>query len=140
MKDEGLRWTRLHSEAGPEMPLFRVRYDTMQHPASRAAFRRLVLEAPDWVTVVAVTAERKVVMVEQYRFGIGGLTTEPVAGLVDEGEDSLDAAKRELLEETGFAGDQWRYLTTISVTTGWWKMSSPCARRRRTKARRSAYT
>ena len=54
-------------------------------------------------------------MVEQYRFGVGELTTEPAAGMVDIGEDPLDAAKRELLEETGFGGGNWRSLGTVQA-------------------------
>ncbi len=54
-------------------------------------------------------------MVEQYRFGIGDLTTEPVAGMIDPGEESLDAAKRELLEETGFGEGSWRYLGSVQA-------------------------
>jgi ADP-ribose pyrophosphatase len=115
MNDDELRWVKLDSEAGPELPLFRVRFDTMRHPTSSIEFRRLVLETSDWVTVVAVTTDGKIVMVEQYRFGIGDLTTEPVAGMVDAGEDSLDAAKRELLEETGFGKGTWRYLGSVQA-------------------------
>ena len=115
MKDDDLLWVKLATEAGPELPLFRVRFDTMRHPTSSAEFQRLVLETSDWVTVVAVTAAGKIVMVEQYRFGVGELTTEPVAGTVDRGEDSLDAAKRELLEETGFGEGNWRYLGSVQA-------------------------
>ena len=115
MKDEALCWTRLGSEAGPELPLFRVRLDTMQHPTSSAEFQRLVLESPDWVTVVAITTDAKIVMVEQYRFGVGELTIEPVSGLVHCGEDSLNAGKRELLEEAGFGEGTWRYLGSVQA-------------------------
>jgi ADP-ribose pyrophosphatase len=110
---DALRWEKMGSEAGPQLPLFRVRIDVMRHPQSAEPFERLVLESVDWVNVVAVTRDGKSVMVEQYRFGIGDLTTEPVAGLVDPGEDSLVAARRELLEETGYAGDKWRYLGAV---------------------------
>lgn len=112
-KADGLTWEKLGSEAGPELPLFRVRFDTLQHPVSEAKFKRVVLEAPDWVTVVAVTADDKIVMVEQYRFGVGELTIEPVGGMVDAGEDSLQAAQRELLEETGYGEGRWRYLGSV---------------------------
>lgn len=115
MNDDDLRWSKLGSKAGPDLPLFRVRYDTMQHPKSAVEFQRLVLESSDWVTVVAVTTEGKIVMVEQYRFGVGDLTTEPVAGMVDDGEGSLEAAKRELLEETGFGKGEWRYLGSVQA-------------------------
>ena len=115
LKDDDLLWVKLATEPGPELPLFRVRFDTMRHPTSSAEFQRMVLEAPDWVTVVAVTTAGKIVMVEQYRFGVGELTTEPVAGMVDRGEDSLDAAKRELLEETGFGEGNWRYLGSVQA-------------------------
>lgn len=113
--EDSLIWQELDSKTGPDLPLFRVRFDTMRHPATAEKFQRMVLEAPDWVTVVAVTADNKIVMVEQFRFGVGALTTEPVAGTVDAGEDSLDAAKRELLEETGFGKGRWRYLGSVQA-------------------------
>ncbi len=115
MKDDVLRWKKLASEAGPEIPLFRVRLDTMQHPTSSEEFQRMVLETSDWVTVVAVTTAGKIVMVEQYRFGVGELTIEPVAGMLDPDEDSLSAARRELMEETGYGGGDWRYLGSVQA-------------------------
>lgn len=113
MAKNALRWGKVKSEAGPQLPLFQVRFDVMRHPQSAVSFKRLVLESVDWVNVVAATKYGKLVMVEQYRFGIGDLTVEPAAGLVAPGEDSLAAAKRELLEETGYAGDKWHYLGSV---------------------------
>jgi 8-oxo-dGTP pyrophosphatase MutT (NUDIX family) len=112
---QSLIWTKVAHEYGPELPLFKVRFDTLRHPTSDEEFQRLVLEAPEWVNVVAVTTDNKIVMVEQYRFGVSDLTIEPVAGLVDPGEDSLAAAKRELLEESGFGGGRWSYLGSVQA-------------------------
>ncbi|MDH3379760.1 MAG: NUDIX hydrolase [Gammaproteobacteria bacterium] len=113
MVDDDLIWERVKSEGGPELPLFRVRFDFMRHPQRAQTFKRLVLEAEDWVNVVALTSDGRSVMVEQYRFGIGELTLEPTAGMVSAGEEPLAAAKRELLEETGYGGGQWHYLGAV---------------------------
>ncbi len=113
MQDEELIWKRIRSERGPELPLFRVRLDLMCSPATQKQQECLVLESPDWVNVVAVTPEKRVVMVEQYRFGSGEIGVEPPAGIVDASESRLDAAKRELLEETGYATEEWHYLGAV---------------------------
>ena len=115
MTDDDLMWTKLDSEPGPEIPLFGVRFDTMKHPTSAKEFQRMVLETSDWVNVVAVNVDGLIVMVGQYRFGVGELTMEPAAGMVDSGEHPFDAAKRELLEETGFGGGTWRSLGSVQA-------------------------
>jgi ADP-ribose pyrophosphatase len=60
------------------------------------------LDAPDWVNVIAVTADGRLVMAEQYRHGTGEVTLEFPAGIVEEGEDGVAAGLRELEEETGY--------------------------------------
>ncbi len=66
-----------------------------------------ITEAPDWVNVIAITTEGKFIIEEQYRHGIQKVCFELCAGMVDEGETPLEAAKRELLEETGYSGGNW---------------------------------
>jgi ADP-ribose pyrophosphatase len=63
-----------------------------------------VLEAPDWVNVIAITTEQKVVMIRQFRQGTRDITLEIPGGMVDAGEDFLTAGLRELKEETGGVG------------------------------------
>ena len=67
-----------------------------------------MLEYPTWVNVVAITKTGEMVIIRQYRHGLGRTCFEIVAGCVEEGEDPMDAAKRELQEETGYTGGEWR--------------------------------
>jgi ADP-ribose pyrophosphatase len=62
-----------------------------------------VVDAPDWINVVPVTDDGQVVLVRQYRFGIHELTLEVPGGVCDPGEPPEETARRELLEETGYA-------------------------------------
>ena len=68
--DDELSWRRLASQAGPNLPLFDVRLDEMEHPESGDVLSRLVLASVDWVNMVALTENGESVMVRQYRFGV----------------------------------------------------------------------
>ena len=65
-----------------------------------------VLDAGDWVNVIALTAEREVVLVRQFRHGTVDFTLEVPGGMVDRGESPAQAAIRELREESGYAGGE----------------------------------
>ena len=108
-----LSWRRQRRQAGPTLPLFDVYLDAREHPRSGRVFDRLVLSAVDWVNVVAFDQAGLCVMIRQFRFGSGYITLETPGGMVDSGEDSRVAAERELLEETGYGGGQWRYLGAV---------------------------
>ena len=65
------------------------------------------LVVPDVAVVVAVTSERKILALRQYKHGVGGTVWELPAGFCNENESALDCGRRELLEETGFEAEQW---------------------------------
>ena len=112
-KPTDLDWKRMDSQFGEDLILFRPRFDQMRNPRSLRVLRRLVLESVDWVNMVALTEDGTSVMVRQFRFGVSYTTLETPGGMIDPGEDSLSAAKRELREETGYTGGNWRYLGAV---------------------------
>ena len=103
-------WERLRTEAGPDLSIFRARFDIFRHPRTQDEFRGVVLETPDWANVVALTPDREVVLIRQFRLGVGRIALEIPGGTVDEGEDHGTAARRELVEETGYTAPEWTYL------------------------------
>ena len=105
---KNMDWTTLKSEYLFRRPWLTARRDTCQLPDGRINDEYYVLEYPTWVHVVAVTKEGEMVIIRQYRHGLGRTCFEIVAGCVEEGEEPLAAAQRELLEETGYSGGEWR--------------------------------
>lgn len=73
------------------------------------------LKLADWVNVFALTDDNKVIMVRQHRLGKDIVSTEVPAGAIDKGEEPLDAAKRELEEETGYTSDNIFLLQAVNV-------------------------
>ena len=96
-------WQILSSKAGADYKVFKVRVDHAASPRTNRAGEFYTIQSNDWVNVIPLTEDREVVMIRQYRHGSRKVTLEIPGGLVDEA-DPKEAAKRELLEETGYAG------------------------------------
>jgi 8-oxo-dGTP pyrophosphatase MutT (NUDIX family) len=108
------RWRRLGSEIIHDAGIFRLRRDAYEHDGqpTRPFY---ILESNAWINVVPVTPEGGIVLVRQYRHGIGEPTLEVPGGLVDDRDASpAAAAVRELLEETGHAGKPPELLGVVS--------------------------
>ncbi|MCH2100926.1 MAG: NUDIX hydrolase [Planctomycetes bacterium] len=99
------RWEKKESQPLHDYGFFRLRKDRYLHPDLEGERDFLVIEARDWVNVVAVTPDNQIVLIRQFRYGVGGARWEVPAGVIEPGESPIDAAVRELREETGYAGD-----------------------------------
>jgi 8-oxo-dGTP pyrophosphatase MutT (NUDIX family) len=97
----------------------RLRSDSVLLPGGRLPAPCTVFEYPDWVDVIALTGDRNVVLVDQYRHAVGQIRTEFPAGMVDEAEEPIVAIKRELLEETGYISQEWHLLGSAAVNPAW---------------------
>lgn len=112
--DEARQYKILSSEYLIQRPWLTARKDALQLPDGRVNPEFYVLEYPSWVNVIAVTKDGRYVMVRQYRHGLGVMSTELCAGVVEPGEDPEAAGRRELAEETGYTGGKWTLQCVIS--------------------------
>jgi 8-oxo-dGTP pyrophosphatase MutT (NUDIX family) len=105
-------WQVRRSRPGPDLLIAQARFDVLENPRTGAEHERVVLACPTWVNVVALTPERRLVVVRQFRFGTRKVTTEIPGGVVDAGETPAATASRELREETGHTAERWSSLGT----------------------------
>lgn len=117
MEHDDKKWEILESEYLIRRPWLTARRDHVRLPDGVENKEYYVLEYPDWVNVIAITVDGKFVMERQYRHGLQWTGYEICAGVCESGENPLEAAKRELWEETGFGGGEWKLQMTISANT-----------------------
>ncbi len=102
-------WERLKT------PPFNVIEKKYEKPKGLGKMRAFVVDCPDWVNIIGITKDKKVLLIEQFRFGTDDIELEIPGGVVEDGEDILLAAKREFEEETGYQSDDWKLIGTVDA-------------------------
>ncbi len=116
--DEEMKWRTLSTEQLIDRPWLKARRDTVQLPDGKVYDEYYVLSYATWINVIAEIEDGKLILERQYRHGLGVVSTEICAGVVEEGETPLQAARRELEEETGYTGGEWEEIMTIAPNPG----------------------
>jgi len=107
-------WKTIRSKPAGDFRIFKIRSDVKVSPRTGKEHDFYVLESVNWVNIVAVTPDQKLVLVEQYRHGSNTVELEIPGGMMDADEtDPVATAVRELREETGYEGDNARLLGRI---------------------------
>lgn len=107
------RWQRLGAREVARTRIFSVESVDFHHPARAKPQDFFLINAPDWVNVVAVTTDDRLVLVRQFRYGTNDFSIEIPGGIIDQGEDPIAAGVRELREETGYVGSGARLLGSV---------------------------
>lgn len=117
-RDPALHETIIDGETAWQGRVIRVEDLRVEIP-NGALKHRDIVRHPGGVGIVALTDSGKIALVRQYRTALDRVTVEIPAGKLEPGEDPLEAAKRELREETGFEAGRIAYLTSIAPSPGY---------------------
>jgi len=116
--DNEMKWSTLSTEQLINRPWLKARRDTVQLPNGKVYDEYYILSYPTWINVVAETEDGELILERQYRHGLGVVSTEICAGVVEEGETPLQAAQRELEEETNLVAEEWVKMMEMVSTPG----------------------
>ena len=112
MSDKKKHWSLLSSREIFKTPFIRVRAESLELPNKKVIPNYYIVDCVDWVNIVALTPRQELVLVKQYRHPVSHVTLEIPGGAVDPRttETPEEAARRELIEETGFVPREMRLL------------------------------
>ncbi len=108
------KYKKVSSEELISNSFMKLKKNTMKKPDYDKNMPFYVMEFANWVNIVPLTLDKKVIMIKQYRAGIDEVCVEIPGGIIDDEEDPIIAAKRELIEETGYSCEDIRLLKRVS--------------------------
>ncbi|RMG58118.1 MAG: NUDIX hydrolase [Deltaproteobacteria bacterium] len=107
-------WEKMSEEVVFENGLFRVVHARYRLSPRKRESVFATLSTADWINVIPITEEGRFVLIRQFRHGTEEITVEIPGGSVERGEDPLEAARRELEEETGYTGGKWELIGSVT--------------------------
>ena len=106
-------WKLVSSTIEKTFKIFDLRIDRAISPRTGEEHEFYIFESKEWVNIIPVTKDKDVVLIRQYRHGVGDIVLEIPGGIVEENDTPLDAAVRELKEETGYSPTEMVYLGMV---------------------------
>ncbi|MEL0005198.1 MAG: NUDIX hydrolase [Opitutales bacterium] len=106
-------WDMEENNLHADCRIFEVRKQRLKRRSDGLEGEFFVLDTNDWVNVLALTPDDKIILVRQFRYGSKEQSLEPPGGVVERGEDPVVAGLRELQEETGYVGEEPKLLGVV---------------------------
>ncbi len=107
-------WQVLGSRPVGDFRIFTIRSDRRVSPRTNEEHDFYIIDCVNWVNVIALTPDRHLVMIEQYRHGSNSVELEIPGGMIDPADsDPVAAGVRELREETGYEGENARIIGKV---------------------------
>jgi ADP-ribose pyrophosphatase len=106
-------WDMQENNLHADCRIFKVRKQRLKRRSDGLEGEFFVLDTNDWVNVLALTPDDKIILVRQFRYGSKEQSLEPPGGVVERGENPVIAGLRELQEETGYVGEEPKLLGVV---------------------------
>lgn len=106
-------WKKIKREKVFDSKFLKVYQDTIQLLSGAVIDDYTLVQKPDVVMIVAITKDKKIILIREYEHGAGKMLLTLPSGHIKQGEDIMEAARRELLEETGYGNGRFSFLGSL---------------------------